>query len=192
LNDVMNGPTSNNKSVFRIAPLTKPRDSGASHPWDFKYPNAPLRSSNHDDSSLPYWKRACADPRARPSTTLAPPSSLDSGGSLTFGFSKTLPSSGNLVDLSGYEPKVISACRKIASNPSFRQFRDELKRSQLINYKGCISVRNWSAIFANHSFALTKSENGALSRVFRAKGIPDTLNSKEFLDVCLAVQGSEC
>ena len=134
-----------------------------------------------------------AEGLACPSTTLPPSSSLDSGGSLTFGFSKTLPSSsGSLVDLSGYEPKVISACRKIASNPSFRQLRDELKRSQLINYKGCISVRNWSAIFANHSFSLTKSENGALSRVFRAKGIPDTLNCKEFLDVCMAVQGSEC
>jgi hypothetical protein len=189
------GSSSNNKSIFRIAPLTKPRDSGASHPWDFKYQGAPMRSSHLDDSTIPYWKRACADPRARPSTTLAPSgsgplSSLDSGGSLSFGFSKTLPSSsGPLVDLSGYEPKVISACRKIASSPSFRQFRDELKRSQLINYKGCISVRNWSAIFANHggSFTLTKSENGALSRVFRAKGIPDTLNCKEFLDVCMAL-----
>lgn len=185
----MNGPISNNKSIFQVAPSTKARDIGPSHPWDFNYLQPLPVRNNADDSSVPYWKRACADPRARPSTTFAPHSSLDSGGSLTFGFSKTLPSS--LVDISGYEPKVISACRKIVSNPSFRQFRDELKRAQLINYKGCVSSKNWAAIFANYSFSLTKSENGALSRIFRAKGIPDTINYKEFIDVCHAVQGSE-
>jgi hypothetical protein len=195
LNNVMNGPTSNNKSIFQIAPLTKPRDSGASHPWDFNYQlnqsAAAAAQSHSDDSTLPYWKRACVDPRARPATTLAPPSSLDSGGSLlSFGLSKTLPATSSLsVDVSSYEPKVVNICRKIVSNPSFRQLKDELKRSQLINYKGCISIKNWSAILANNaSFSLTKSENGTLGRIFRAKGIPDTINYKDFLDVCLAVQ----
>lgn len=190
LNNVMNGPTSNNKSVFQMPQSTKARDIGPSHPWDFNYLQPPPVRNNADDSSVPYWKRACADPRARPSTTFTPSSSLDSGGSLTFGFSKTLPSS--LVDLSAYDTKVISACRKIVTNSSFRPFKDDLKRAQLINYKGCISSKNWSAIFANYSFSLTKSENGALGRVFRAKGIPDTMNFKEFLDVCHAIQGSEC
>jgi hypothetical protein len=186
----MNGPTSNNKSIFQIAPLTKPRDSGASHPWDFNYQlnQSGTQQHHHDDATTPYWKRACVDPRARPATTLAPPSSsLDSGGSLSFGFSKTI-STGPLIDLTSYDPKVINICRKMISNPSFRQFKDELKRSQLINYKGCVSGKNWSAILTNSSFALTKSENGTLSRIFRAKGIPDTINYKEFLDVCLAVQ----
>eukprot|EP00604_Paraphysomonas_vestita_P002639 CAMPEP_0174818530 /NCGR_PEP_ID=MMETSP1107-20130205/1233_1 /TAXON_ID=36770 /ORGANISM="Paraphysomonas vestita, Strain GFlagA" /LENGTH=317 /DNA_ID=CAMNT_0016030485 /DNA_START=1512 /DNA_END=2465 /DNA_ORIENTATION=+ len=198
LNNIMNGPTSTNKSVFQIAPLTKSREVGASHPWDFNYQLPPSQKHNHhhnnnnsnnnnDEGTTPYWKRACVDPRARPSTTLS--SSLDSGGSITFGFSKTLPSNLNSsVDISSYDPKVVNTCRKVISNPSFRQLKDELKRSQLINYKGCISVKNWTAILSNFASELTRSENGALQRVFRAKGIPDTINYKEFLDLCYALK----
>lgn len=188
LNNIMNGPSSTSKSVFQIAPLTKSRDIGPSHPWDFNYqlPQS-QKSNNFDESATPYWKRACVDPRARPATTLS--SSLDSGGSITFGFSKTLPNNLNSsVDLSSYDPKVVNACRKVTSNPNFRQLKDELKRSQLVHYKGCISVKNWSAIISNFSSELTRSETGALQRVFRAKGIPDTINFKEFLDVCYAVK----
>lgn len=187
LNEIMNGPISTNKSVFQIAPLTKARDVGASHPWDFNYQQGIPMKSNNDDLTIPYWRRACADPRARPSTTTPSSSSpLDSGGSLTFGFNKTMGASANAssVDLSSYEPKVITACRKVANHPNFRQLKDEFKRSQLVNYKGCISTKNFSAIVTNCQMELTRSESGVISRVFRAKGIPDTMNYQEFVDVC--------
>jgi hypothetical protein len=174
------GSTASKKSVFEVAPLTKPRPVVASHPWEFNYSKAIGPETSADAEETPYWKRACADPRARPSTTAAP-QSLDS--SLTLGFNKTAPSS---ISLESYEPKVIGVARKIGSHPNFRAFRDELRKAQLMNYKGCISNKNFTAILSIHNIELSKNELGTVMRIFRARGKADTIQFKELLELCVS------
>ena len=120
-------------------------------------------------------------PRSRPSTTQHSVSA-DSG---TYGFNKTAPSSLNLQD---YEPKIISTAHKVANHSNYRTLRDELKRSQLTNHKGCVSTKNFLGILNMCEIVLSKSELGAVMRVFRTRGSADTITYKDFIDVCNAAR----
>jgi hypothetical protein len=120
-------------------------------------------------------------PRTRPSTTQHA-MSLDSS---SYGFTKTTPAS---LDVKEYEPKVISTANKVANHPGYRQFRDELKRAQLTNHKGCCSSKNFMAILNLCHIQLNKSELGAVLRVFRTRGMAYTVTYKDFLDACSAAK----
>lgn len=173
LNNVMNGNTSTSKSKFQMAPISKSRQVRQSHPWQFQYTS----SAETINGEIPYWKRACTQPRSRPTTTQHAVS-MDSG---TYGFNKTAPGSLNLQD---YEPKVISTANKVANHPNYRTFKSELKRAQLTNHKGCCSSSNFYAILNLAEIKLSKSESGTVMRVFRSRGMADTVNYKDFIDVC--------
>lgn len=162
------------------------RSAGPVHPWHFKYSkmlnvpkNAPVD---------PYWNRACSlarDP-LRPHT--APVE-----GKSPFGFSladqkKCDPKT---IDLSQYEPKIISACKKISNHQNFRLFKDELKAAQNQKLRGCLTTNSFLAIVSKHQIQVTKSDIGALFRVFRTLGMQDMLSFEPFLCVCYATKGLE-
>lgn len=180
LNNVMKGSTSNDKSKFTMAPLSQARPVRESHPWQFQYitNGSEMLQGN---TEIPYWKRACMQPRARPNTTQHA-MSLDSG---SYGFTRTAPGA---VEIKEYEPKILSTANKVVNHPGYRQFRNELKRAQLTKYKGCCSTKNFMGILNLCQITLSKSELGAVMRVFRTRGMSDTITFSDFLDACNAAK----
>ena len=165
LNSVMgNSDTSTDKSRFKLASTSKSRNLGPVHPWEYQYTKHPKK-----EDLDPYWKRACSVPRDV-ATAVA---NKRSAGSMN-----------NSTDLEDMDPKIIAAAKKVVCNPQYRRFANELKRCAVTNHKGCCSVNNFLAVIKMFNLDLGQREVGAILRVFRTRGLADTVSYDEFLNVC--------
>lgn len=170
LNNVMGaGSSSNSKSKFELAATSKSRKVGPTHPWDYEYQKHPPSKKDEGD---PYWKRACTIPRES-----------KSGGTQK----QHTGGLNNSTVMADMDPKIISAAKKAVANPQFKRFANELKRASITNHKGCISVNNFLAIVKMFDIELGQREMGSILRVFRSRGLPDTVTYQDFINVCLAV-----
>ena len=93
----------------------------------------------------------------------------------------------NSTELANMDPKIISAAKKAVANPQFRRFANELKRASLTNHKGCVSVNNFLAIVKMFDIDLGQREVGSILRVFRSRGLVDTVTYQDFITVCQSV-----
>lgn len=165
LNNVMGkSSSSTSKSKFALASTSKSRLLGPNHPWDFEYQKHPANKKEEGD---PYWKRACTAPREKVSMS-----------------KQTAGLMNNSTDISDCDPKILAAAKKAVANPQYRRFANELKRASLTNHKGCISVNNFLAIVKMYDMDFEQREVGTLLRVFRTRGLADTLTFTDFIAVC--------
>lgn len=206
-------------SIFQVAPLTKSRSLGPAHPWDFKYQcgTAPLPTSNSslsqfksesnhqslfqttpNNSNLPYWKRACVDPKSRPLTTTGEISSTtetsftgsgSSTGTVNKSFNSTSidkfsSNNSNTFNINSYDIKLVPILSKIISHPQCKQLFDSYKRNQLPLRQGFISNKYFLNSLQIFQIPLKKSEVNVLLKEFRAIGLPDTFAYNDFLQVC--------
>lgn len=170
LNNVMGVGKSSSKSKFSLAATSKSRNVGPTHPWDYDYQKP--SSTNKKEEGDPYWKRACTIPR---NTQLGGSNNQSNGGLR------------NSTDASNMDPKIVSAARKATANPKFRRFANELKRASLTNHKGCVSVNNFLAIVKMFDMDFSQREIGSILRVFRSRGLNDTVDFADFLAACTSV-----
>ena len=172
LNNVMGvGSSGTAKSKFELASTSKSRTVGPTHPWDYAYEKHPPKKKDEGD---PYWKRACTIPRE--SKSGGDPVKRQIGGTMN-----------NSTELANMDPKIISAAKKAVANPQFRRFANELKRASLTNHKGCVSVNNFLAIVKMFDIDLGQREVGSILRVFRSRGLVDTVTYQDFITVCQSV-----
>lgn len=166
LNNVMGaaGSSSTSKSKFELAVTSKSRDLRPNHPWDFEY----QKTVNKKEEGDPYWKRACTIPRER-----------------GLGSSRLASSAmNNSTEASTCDPKILAAAKKAVGNPQFKRFANELKRASLTSHKECVSVKNFLAILKMFDIELEQREVGSILRVFRTRGMADTVTFADFLAVC--------
>jgi hypothetical protein len=164
MNESLAKNSSSSSSKFELAPISKSRPLRSVHPWQFAYTKG---------EDMPYWTRACVDPR---------PGTVASFEMSNTGFGKT--SSANL--LKEYDAKVISIARKVANMSNFREFSTECRRAQINNHKGFVTSDNFLAIASMVDLKLSKNELGTVMRVFRGRGICDVVNFKDFIELCIA------
>merc|ERR1712167_68577 len=108
-------------------------------------------------------------------------------GASTMGVRSIGGGMNNSTELSNMDPKVVAGAKKAVSSPKFKRFATELKRASLTNHKGCVSVKNFLAIISMFEIDLSQREIGAILRVFRSRGLADTVTFQGFLDVCASV-----
>ena len=169
LNNVMGtSSTSTSKSKFALAATSKSRNLGPNHPWDFEYQKNPANKKEEGD---PYWKRACTIPREKNGAT-----------------KKNSALMNNAIDAANCDPKILAAAKKAVANPQFKRFANELKRASLTNHKGCVSVNNFLAIVKMFNIDFEQREMGTILRVYRTRGLADTVTFADFIAVCNSVQ----
>jgi hypothetical protein len=200
------GPLSTEHSVFQMAPLTKSRSLGPSHPWDFNYQlsggTAPLPSNSSCalpsalpsasslsstlplSSSDPYWKRACQDPKP----VLPPPSARPMTSVSISPFSSSLVSpltSSNLSD-----ERLITILKGFLHHPNSKALFDSYRRNQLVSHPGNISNRYFFSSLTEFDIAPTikKKDVNYLLKIYRAIGLPDTFNFQEMLSNCQQIK----
>ena len=177
------------KADFTLQEKSKPRDSGALHPWEFGY-------TRERKQINPYWQKATMP---KPETA---PMQLSIGSSFstvelkkvasTTSMGYTLSDSDREIILAKYEPKIISICAKCNEvfMPIWRAVRNEFKRSQINGHKGCVITPVFCAILEHFGVKLSATAMGTVTRAFRSTGmLQDVVKYDEFLRVCLVSRG---
>lgn len=180
-------PVGDSASSFKAPQKTTSRPTGPVHPWDFDYIKQEI--VHYDDPVIPHWKTACIKPKARPTTS----SISESTGSLKLSPLKKSVSSREpfSVDdaekvLSGYDPKLRSVFTAAAQKwvPVWKQLAMGFHDKQVKNHPGNITTDHMLEVFSDNGLRLTKNEYGMITRYFRAIGLNDVVNYKEFMKCC--------